>query len=207
MEDFAFLIVFVGRPNAGKSSLISKLTSVNPTIGKKPGSTRRINEYQLAKKLRVVDVPGWGKVHSRTREYEERVKEEIVEFFELYSSYIPVCVHVIDVKSLIDVSERLSKKEIIPIDQELYDFLNKMKLQPIVALNKIDKVSKQDLEETLNYFKELINFEKLPKNQQESFIPVSAKRGINLDLLRDQMRLRLRELGVEEFERYIKVRK
>ena len=123
MEAFSWLLVFVGRPNAGKSSLISKLTAINPTIGKKPGSTRKINEYNLTKKFKVVDIPGWGKVHDRTKSYEERVKEDIVTYIEENSFRIPACVLVIDAKSLVDVSERLSKKGIIPIDQELYQFL------------------------------------------------------------------------------------
>ena len=120
MEDFAWLVVFIGRPNAGKSSLISRLTKVNPTVGRKPGSTRKINEYTLTNKFKVVDVPGWGKIHSRTKDYENYIKDEIVEYFETNSFRIPACILVIDAKSLIDVSERLSKKDIIPIDQELY---------------------------------------------------------------------------------------
>ncbi len=207
MEAFAWLLIFVGRPNAGKSSLIGKLTAVNPTIGKKPGSTRRIKEYNLSKKFKVVDVPGWGKVHSRTKEYEERVKQDIVDYFEENSFRIPACVLVIDAKSLIDVSKRLSKKGIIPIDQELYQFLISKKIKPIVVLNKIDKVYKHDADQAMEYFKEAVNFNRLSEQLQESFIFVSAKRGTNLESLRDLIRQRLRENGVEEFERYVKLSK
>ncbi len=207
MEAFAWLLIFVGRPNAGKSSLIGKLTAVNPTIGKKPGSTRRINEYNLSKKFKVVDVPGWGKVHSRTKEFEERVKQEIVDYFEENSFRIPACVLVIDAKSLIDVSKRLSKKGIIPIDQELYQFLLSNKIKPIVVLNKIDKIYKHEADQAMEYFKDSVNFNRLSKQLQESFLFVSAKRGTNLDSLRDLIRQRLRDGGVEEFERYIKLSK
>lgn len=207
MEEFAWYLIFIGRPNAGKSSLIKKLTLANPTIGKKPGSTRRINEYELTKKFKVVDVPGWGKVHDRTKEYESRVKDEIIDFFETNNYRIAACVLVIDVKSLIDVSERLSKKGIIPIDQELYQFLLSLKLKPIVAFNKIDKISQMELEEAINYFKELVNYDKLSEQLQEGFLPVSAKNDSNLDKLRDSIRKCLRESEVEEFERYIKITK
>ena len=207
LEGFAWYLVFIGRPNAGKSSLISKLTYVNPKVGKKPGSTRRINEYTLAKKFKVVDVPGWGKVHDRTKQYEEKVKQEIVDFFEINHYRIAACVQVIDVKSLIDVSERLSKKGIIPIDQELFNFLLSLKLQPIVAFNKIDKVSYQELEEAVKYFKELVNYTSLPDILQAGFIQVSAKNNTNLGILRDLIRKHLRKNDVEEFERFIKVTK
>jgi small GTP-binding protein len=206
MEDFSWYLIFIGRPNAGKSSLISRLTAANPTIGKKPGSTRKIIPYKLTKKFTVVDVPGWGKIHSRSKEYEERIKDEIVDFLELNQYRIPACVHVIDVKSLIDVSDRLSKKSIIPIDQELYHFLKKLKMTPIVALNKIDKISPAELDETIDYFKELIEYDSLPDSHKEAIFTVSANKGTNLDLLRDKIRDHLRIAGVEEFERYVKLK-
>jgi len=206
MEDFAWFLVFVGRPNAGKSSLISRLTSAKPVIGKKPGSTRRINTYKITKKFEVVDVPGWGKIHDRTQAYENRIKDQIVEFFETYKFQIPACILVIDAKSIIDVSERLSKKGIIPIDQELYAFLKDNKLIPIVAINKIDKIGEVEVERAVEYIKKLIDFENLPEEYQEAVITVSAKQGTNLDVLRDLIRKHLRNNDVEEFERYIKLR-
>jgi small GTP-binding protein len=206
MEDFSWYLIFIGRPNAGKSSLISRLTAATPTIGKKPGSTRKIIPYQLTKKFTVVDVPGWGKIHSRTKEYEERIKDEIVDFLETNQYQIPACVQVIDVKSLVDVSKRLSKKGIIPIDQELYHFLKNLKMTPIVALNKIDKISPAELDDVVNFFKELIDYDSLPDSYKEAIYPVSANKGINLDLLRDKIREHLRKAGVEEFERYIKLK-
>ncbi|NHK30924.1 MAG: GTP-binding protein EngB [Asgard group archaeon] len=206
MEEFSWYLTFIGRPNAGKSSLISRLTAASPTIGKKPGSTRKIIPYQLSKKFTVVDVPGWGKIHSRTKEYEERIKDEIIDFLESNQYRIPACVLVIDTKSLIDVSERLSKKGIIPIDQELYQFIKKLKMIPIVALNKIDKISPAELDETIDYFKELIEYDSLPDTYKEAIFSVSAYRGTNLDLLRDKIREHLKIAGVEEFERYVKLK-
>lgn len=207
MEAFSWLLVFIGRPNAGKSSLIGKLTAINPTVGKKPGSTRKINEYNLSKKFKVVDIPGWGKVHDRAKSYEERVKEDIVTYIEENSFRIPACVLVIDTKSLVDVSERLSKKGIIPIDLELYQFLINNKIKPIVVLNKIDKISKREADFAMSYFKEMVEFEHLSPQLQESFIFTSAKQGTNLGVLRDLIRQRLHESDVEEFERFIKVSK
>ncbi len=206
MEEFAWYLLFVGRPNAGKSSLICKLTSAKPVIGKKPGSTRRINSYKITKKFKVVDVPGWGKIHDRAKSYEDRIKDEIVGFFEKYKFRIPACILVIDAKSLIDVSKRLSKKGIIPIDQELYNFMKSNGLIPIVAINKIDKVAKHEVDEAVDYFKKLIDYDNLPEKYQETVITVSAKQGTNLGILRDLIRKHLRNNDVEEFERYIKLR-
>ena len=206
MEEFAWYLVFVGRPNAGKSSLICKLTPAKPVIGKKPGSTRRINSYNITKKFEVVDVPGWGKIHDRTKTYEDRIKDEIVEFFEKYKFRIPACILVIDAKSFIDVSKRLSKKGIIPIDQELYNFMKSNGLIPIVAINKIDKVAKHEVDEAVDYFKKLIDFDNLPEKYQEAIITVSAKQGTNLGILRDLIRKHFRTNEAAEFDPYIKKR-
>jgi small GTP-binding protein len=205
MSQFAWYLVFVGRPNAGKSTLIKQLTRANPIIGKKPGSTRKINRYKLTHQFEVVDVPGWGKIHSRTAAYEDKIKDEIIDFFETYRHQIPACVQVIDAKSLIDVSERLAKKGIVPIDQELYYFLLDLKIDPIVALNKIDKISPTKQDKAIEYFKGLIQFSELDPFLQKAIVPVSAKDGANLGRLRDIIREHLQKNGIEEFERFIKV--
>ena len=205
MHEFAWYVAFIGRPNAGKSSLIHRLTAAKPIIGKKPGSTRKIIEYPLTKKFHIVDIPGWGKIHGRPSSYAERIKDEILTFLEENKFRIPACVHVIDAKSLIDVSERLAKKGIIPIDQELYQFLCDLRFIPIVALNKIDKINPEQLARTIDYFKELIAISQLSPEHEASIITVSARRGDNLSILRDLIRKRLRVASVEEFERYIKL--
>ncbi|MHA1221246.1 MAG: GTP-binding protein, partial [Candidatus Heimdallarchaeota archaeon] len=112
----------------------------------------------------------------------------------------------IDAKSLIDVSKRLLKKNIVPIDLELYQFLTGLKLTPIVVLNKIDKIHPAEIEAALDYFKNQINYDTLPEEAQEAIFPVSALKGTNLPQLRDIIRKHLRKAGVEEFERYIKLK-
>ena len=54
-------IVFWGRSNVGKSSLINSLTkSKIAKISKTPGRTRSLILFQLEDKLRFVDFPGYG---------------------------------------------------------------------------------------------------------------------------------------------------
>ena len=206
MNNFTWILAFIGRPNAGKSSLISQLTALKPIIGRKPGTTRRINEYLLADKFKIIDAPGWGRIHNKSKGYEGHVKDSIINFFEENWFSIVTAILVIDVNSLIDVSERLTKKGIVPIDQELYDFLRSYKLVPIVAFNKMDKLPSENLDNVITYFKKLVNYETLPKKFQEAFIPVSAKTGMNLEILRDLIRKYLKEKGAEEYERFIKIR-
>jgi GTP-binding protein len=55
-------VAFAGRSNVGKSSLVNALTgrSTLARTSSKPGHTRQINFFDLAGKLGLVDLPGYG---------------------------------------------------------------------------------------------------------------------------------------------------
>src|ERR1700760_4659213 len=55
-------IAFVGRSNAGKSSLINALTGRKTLarVSQTPGATRQLNFFKLAERLMLVDLPGYG---------------------------------------------------------------------------------------------------------------------------------------------------
>ena len=62
-------IAFVGRSNAGKSSLINALTGRKALarVSQTPGRTRQINFFQLGDVLMLVDLPGYGYARLRKR--------------------------------------------------------------------------------------------------------------------------------------------
>ena len=64
-------IIFLGRSNVGKSSLINSLTkSKIAKTSKTPGRTRSLIFFELEKKFRIVDFPGYGYSRiSKTNEY------------------------------------------------------------------------------------------------------------------------------------------
>lgn len=55
-------VAFAGRSNVGKSSLVNALTgrSTLARVSAKPGHTRQVNFFELAQKLLLVDLPGYG---------------------------------------------------------------------------------------------------------------------------------------------------
>lgn len=55
-------VAFVGRSNAGKSSLVNALTGRKSLarVSQTPGATRQINFFNLGNKLMLVDLPGYG---------------------------------------------------------------------------------------------------------------------------------------------------
>jgi GTP-binding protein EngB required for normal cell division len=75
-------LVFTGRPNAGKSSIIKEALGVDVSTGKRPGTTRRISEHPMSRGLFLVDMPGYGRILRASRAEEERIKDRIIDFLE-----------------------------------------------------------------------------------------------------------------------------
>ncbi|MFW9855865.1 MAG: GTPase [Candidatus Thorarchaeota archaeon] len=132
-----------GRPNAGKTSLINFLTKSKRPVGKRPGTTKRINSIPLVEDLYLVDLPGFGRIERRSKETEERVKDQIVQYFDDSTRRLAIAIHIIDISTFHLVVENLEKKGIIPIDIEMIRFVAEFsKFPPLVIFNKIDKVKK-----------------------------------------------------------------
>ena len=55
-------VAFAGRSNVGKSTLLNALTNQKglARASNTPGRTREINYFDLAGRLRLVDLPGYG---------------------------------------------------------------------------------------------------------------------------------------------------
>ena len=75
-------IAFVGRSNAGKSSLVNALTGRKSLarVSQTPGATRQINFFNLADRLMLVDLPGYG--------FAKRSKTEAQSWQEMIFSYL-----------------------------------------------------------------------------------------------------------------------
>ena len=75
-------VAFVGRSNAGKSSLVNALTGRKSLarVSQTPGATRQINFFNLADRLMLVDLPGYG--------FAKRSKTEAQSGQEMIFSYL-----------------------------------------------------------------------------------------------------------------------
>ncbi|MGI6443268.1 MAG: YihA family ribosome biogenesis GTP-binding protein [Synergistaceae bacterium] len=126
-------IVFVGRSNVGKSSLINLLLGKKiAKVSSKPGKTRSINFYKISTKegiaFNLVDIPGYG--------YAKRGFEERKSWWKLIDDYfnedrnISYVVHLIDFRHGPLVN-----------DYELIDWLDSMNMPRLVVFTKGDKIS------------------------------------------------------------------
>jgi len=184
-------VVFTGRPNAGKSSLIKELAGLNIIIGKHAGTTRKISHYPLNDGLVLVDLPGLGKMVGVSRKFEEKVNKQIIEFLESNAQDIVLAVAVLDISTFLEVTWRLEKKGFMSVDVEMVKFLaSNLGEFPLVAANKIDKTNKRELEANLNEFTNRISNGD-PTKVKDHVFPVSAKKGTGLGELKSAIHERL----------------
>ena len=177
-------LVFTGRPNAGKSSIIREIVGLDVATGKRPGTTRKISKHPLNSGLVLVDMPGFGRIMGVSKRLENMVKNRIIRFLEFNAQNIALAIHVLNISTFLETSWRLEKKGIISIDVEMIQFLAKTLHEfPLVAANKIDKTNKKEIDANLKEFMHRISNGHISAVADKVF-PVSAKTGEGLSALK-----------------------
>ena len=184
-------VIFVGRSNVGKSTLMRELTGHTFDTGSKPGVTRSPNHYDWASDDFVLsDLPGFGFMSGVSEEQREQIKTDIVRYVEEHANKILVGVLVVDGKSAVDIIDRHSSDEEVPYDVEMFYFLRDVGIPVVVAVNKMDKVDDED--ERLNELCDRLGLHPPWKQWQDTIAPISAKRG-NIDALNEAVKAQLHE--------------
>ena len=169
-------VVLVGRSNVGKSTLMRELTGHTFETGQRPGVTRSPNHYDWAgPDFVLTDLPGFGFMKGVPDDVREQIKTDVVQYVEANAEQILVGILVVDGKSVIDIIDRHSGPEEIPHDVEMFHFLREVGVEPVVAVNKMDKVDDED--ERLNDLCDRLGLVPPWKQWQETIAPISAKRG------------------------------
>jgi GTP-binding protein len=125
-------VVFVGRSNVGKSSLVNALLSKKVAhVSSKPGKTRSINFYKVFANppFSLVDIPGYG--------YAQRGRDERKDWWKLIDAYFASDREIAFVIHLIDFRHGPLQN-----DLELTAWLDAMNMPRIVVFTKCDKISK-----------------------------------------------------------------
>ncbi|MBN2335048.1 50S ribosome-binding GTPase [Candidatus Bathyarchaeota archaeon] len=197
-------VIFTGRPNAGKSTVIRALTGLKVRVGKRPGTTTSIDRYPIAQDLTLVDMPGYGRKLDATRNWEDRTKDKILDFIEREAGNIALAVHVLNITSFIETEERLAKKGFISLDVEMVGYLHDTIGEfPLVAANKIDKGRESDVLLNLDAFTQRIAGDD-PEAASGFVFPVSAKKGVGVGALKERFMKTLASKGYRNPFEYIR---
>ena len=127
-------VAFAGRSNVGKSSLVNALTGRRTLarVSAKPGHTRQVNFFDLAQRLLLVDLPGYG-----FAQVSRSMKET---WQDLASAYLRGRPTLVRVCLLID-----SRHGVKDSDRETMRNLDRAAVSYQIVLTKTDQLKAADL--------------------------------------------------------------
>ncbi len=135
-------IVFSGRSNVGKSSLINKLCNRKSLarVSATPGKTATINFYDVDT-VYFVDLPGYG--------YAKVAKGERKRWDELINTYFSAARGRVVLVQLLDVRHKPSVDDV-----QMLEYLKHYNIPFVVALTKADKIKKSEIQPKIEYFEQ-----------------------------------------------------
>ncbi|WP_085833354.1 ribosome biogenesis GTP-binding protein YihA/YsxC [Clostridium merdae] len=161
-------IVFSGRSNVGKSSLINKLVNRKALarVSATPGKTGTINFYRLSN-CRLVDLPGYG--YAKVSQSEKLRWANLVEGYFSAGRQIGLVVQIVDMRHKPTAD-----------DMHMIDFLSAGDFPFIVVMTKCDKLNKGERAAQIQLYNDLFQNQK-----QVRRLPFSSSNGEGLDTLKE----------------------
>ena len=162
-------IVFVGRSNVGKSSLMNAIFQKKDLVktSSLPGKTKLANLFKVSNKFHFVDLPGYG--------FAKLGQEQKAKLDALISWYLEE--FRLDIKKIVVVLD--SKLGPTETDIDMFKFLQEFQVPLIFVLNKIDKLSNNDIFKSLRHTEEIFFWQRV--------VAVSAKNNTWIDPLRKEL--------------------
>jgi GTP-binding protein len=132
-----------GRSNVGKSSLLNALTGRKSLarISKTPGRTQQINFFEVADRLILADLPGYG--------YAKVARHKISAWEDLINAFLSTRRALRQILLLIDARHGLKEVDIAVIED-----LESRGLNYSIVLTKVDKSSNENMKVIIQNIKE-----------------------------------------------------
>lgn len=154
-------VVFAGRSNVGKSSVINRMLNRKnfARVGSAPGKTTHINYFLIDKKLYLVDLPGYG--YAKVSKQERDRWGRLIEAWFADTGRMALGILIVDARHK-PTADDCTMAEV---------FLSSGKPFIVIA-NKLDKLKKSEIEGNLLRVRETLA---LP--DAVPVIPFSAEKG------------------------------
>ncbi len=160
-------IVFAGRSNVGKSSVINRLVNRKnfARVGATPGKTAQINFFRIDDALYFVDLPGYG--YAKVSQKERDRWGELMESYFQSEGLITLGIQIVD-----------ARHKPTADDQTMFEWFRGTGCPVIVVANKLDKLKKSEIESNMLRIRETLQM-----REEDLLVPFSAEKGLGKEQL------------------------
>ena len=165
-------IVFSGKSNVGKSSVINRLLNRKSfaRVSSSPGKTIHVNYFLVDKTVYFVDLPGYG--YAKVAKSERDRWVGLMERFFSGKEHITLGIMIVD-----------ARHKPTGDDETMAQWFLSSACPLVVVANKIDKVKSSEKEHNISVIRETLSI-----GEDVRVIPFSAEKGTNReDLLAEIM--------------------
>lgn len=145
-DDIIPRIVFTGKSNVGKSSVINALLNRKniARVSSSPGKTIYVNFFDIDKKIWLVDLPGYG--YSKTS-YAEKER-----YSKLIDEYLANDIH--NIRRFYMIVDARHKPT--AMDETMMQWLKSLHAPVTIIANKIDKLKKSQIEPSMQLIRQTL---------------------------------------------------
>ena len=167
-------IVFAGKSNVGKSSVINRLLNRKnfARVGASPGKTVHINFFLIDKAFYLVDLPGYG--YAKVSQSERERWGRLIEEFFADENQTDYGVFIVDIR------HKPTENDIV-----MAECFKSLGIPFLVVANKSDKLKKSQIEPAVNLIADTLDI------SRDIIVPFSAEKGEGRDTVLEKIYARL----------------